>query len=52
MAAFVFDFVAPANVEEVQKLVVIANEYKIPFWINSTGKNWVNFIPSAASRSK
>lgn len=32
--------VAPANVEEVQALVAIANEYKIPFWINSAGKNW------------
>lgn len=32
--------VAPANVEEVQKVVQIANKYKIPFWINSTGKNF------------
>lgn len=31
--------VAPANTEEVQKAVVIANKYEIPFWVISTGKN-------------
>jgi (+)-pinoresinol hydroxylase len=31
--------VAPANVEEVQAVVKIANQYKIPLWPVSTGKN-------------
>jgi (+)-pinoresinol hydroxylase len=31
--------VAPANVEEVQAIVKIANQYKIPVWPVSTGKN-------------
>ncbi len=32
--------VAPANTEEVQKVIRIANKYKIPFWVISTGKNY------------
>ena len=32
--------VAPANVEEVQAVVRIANEFGIPFWVNSTGRNF------------
>ena len=32
--------VAPANTEEVQKVVRIANNYGIPFWVISTGKNY------------
>ena len=32
--------VAPENVEEVQEVVQIANRYQIPFWVNSTGKNF------------
>lgn len=32
--------VAPASVEEVQQVIRIANRYQIPFWINSTGKNF------------
>ena len=31
--------VAPDNVEQVQKIVRIANAYKIPLWTISTGKN-------------
>jgi len=31
--------VAPGNVEEVQKVVRIANQYRIPLWTISTGKN-------------
>jgi 4-cresol dehydrogenase (hydroxylating) len=31
--------VAPASVEEVQALVGVANKYKIPLWMVSTGKN-------------
>jgi (+)-pinoresinol hydroxylase len=31
--------VAPTSVEEVQKVVRIANTYKIPLWTISTGKN-------------
>ena len=31
--------VAPASVEEVQKIVAIANRYKLPLWMISTGKN-------------
>jgi 4-cresol dehydrogenase (hydroxylating) len=31
--------VAPDNVEQVQKVVRIANAYKIPLWTISTGKN-------------
>src|SRR5579862_2796028 len=31
--------VAPASVEEVQAVVKIANQYKIPLWPVSTGKN-------------
>src|SRR5450759_764619 len=31
--------VAPDNVEQVQKIVRIANTYKIPLWTISTGKN-------------
>lgn len=32
-------FVAPANVEEVQAIVRVANEDKIPLWPVSTGRN-------------
>jgi len=32
--------IAPANTEEVQKVVRIANKYGIPFWTISTGKNY------------
>lgn len=32
--------VAPDNVEEVQKVVEVANKYKIPLWIISSGKNF------------
>lgn len=32
--------VAPSNTQEVQKVVRIANQYGIPFWVNSTGKNY------------
>ena len=31
--------VAPDSVEGVQKIVKIANQYKIPLWTISTGKN-------------
>ena len=32
--------VAPDNVEEVQAIVKIANQYKIPLWVISSGKNF------------
>ena len=32
--------VAPTSVEKVQQVVGIANKYKIPLWIISTGKNY------------
>ncbi|MGE0521093.1 MAG: FAD-binding oxidoreductase [Candidatus Binatia bacterium] len=32
--------VCPASVEEVQKVVVVANEHRIPLWSISTGKNY------------
>jgi 4-cresol dehydrogenase (hydroxylating) len=32
-------FVAPASVEEVQAVVRVANQYKLPIWPISTGKN-------------
>jgi 4-cresol dehydrogenase (hydroxylating) flavoprotein subunit len=32
--------IAPANAEEVQEIVRIANEYKIPLWTISRGKNF------------
>ncbi|HUA02226.1 MAG TPA: FAD-binding oxidoreductase [Candidatus Aquilonibacter sp.] len=31
--------VAPASVEDIQKILKVANEYKIPLWTISTGKN-------------
>lgn len=31
--------VAPNNVEEVQRVLKVANEYKIPLWTISTGRN-------------
>jgi 4-cresol dehydrogenase (hydroxylating) len=31
--------VAPANVEQVQQIVQVANRYKLPLWPVSTGKN-------------
>jgi 4-cresol dehydrogenase (hydroxylating) len=31
--------VAPASVEEVQKILRVANKYRLPFWPVSTGKN-------------
>ena len=31
--------VAPASVEEVQAILKVANEYKLPLWTVSTGKN-------------
>jgi len=31
--------VAPASVEEVQAILKLANEYKLPLWTVSTGKN-------------
>jgi len=33
-------FVYPGNVEEVQAIVRLANEFKIPLWPLSTGRNW------------
>ena len=35
----------PATVEEIQGIMEIANEHKIPLWVFSRGKNlgWVNF---------
>jgi len=32
--------VAPGNVTEVQKVLAVAREYKIPLWTISTGRNW------------
>jgi len=32
-------FVAPANVEQVQEILKVANRYKVPLWPLSTGKN-------------
>ncbi|THF60358.1 FAD-binding oxidoreductase [Pseudothauera rhizosphaerae] len=31
--------VAPASTEEVQRIVQVANRYKLPLWVVSTGKN-------------
>jgi 4-cresol dehydrogenase (hydroxylating) len=31
--------VAPANVEEIQAILKVANHYRIPLWVISTGKN-------------
>ena len=36
---FLLAAVAPANVEEVQAVVKVANQYKLPLWPVSTGKN-------------
>lgn len=33
-------FVYPGSVEEVQAIVRLANEFKIPLWPVSTGRNW------------
>jgi len=33
-------FVYPGSVKEVQAVVRLANEYKIPLWPVSTGRNW------------
>lgn len=38
--AFPAAAVAPTSVEKVQEVVRIANKYKIPLWIISTGKNY------------
>jgi 4-cresol dehydrogenase (hydroxylating) len=32
--------VAPANIEEIQAILAIANEYKIPLWTISVGRNF------------
>jgi len=32
--------VAPANVEEIQKILVVARRYAIPLWTVSTGRNY------------
>ncbi len=32
--------VCPASVEEVEKVVVIANDHRVPLWSTSTGKNF------------
>lgn len=32
--------IAPGSVEEVQKIVRIANQYRVPLWVISCGKNW------------
>ncbi len=33
-------FIYPESTEEVQKLVKLASEYRVPLWVYSTGKNW------------
>ena len=33
-------FLYPSNSKEVKKLLELANKYKAPLWIYSTGKNW------------
>lgn len=35
-----FAFVYPGSVEEVQAIVRLANEFRIPLWTVSTGRNW------------
>ncbi|RLA43666.1 MAG: oxidoreductase, partial [Gammaproteobacteria bacterium] len=32
--------VAPRNIEQIQKILSIVNDYKLPIWTISTGKNF------------
>lgn len=41
--------IAPANVEQIQKIVAIANKYRLPLWPVSTGKNMGYGMTSTAT---
>ena len=45
--------VQPASVEEIQAIVELANEHRVPLWTTSTGRNngYGGSSPASAARS-